>query len=114
MRYGVLVASLTGLLMAASPAFAQDKAAVEKGMTVFAAQKCSLCHSVAGKGNPKGPLEEAVAKLTDVDIRQWLVNPEEMRAKTAAERKPVMKSFASLPKGDIDALVAYLMSLKKK
>ena len=114
MRYGVLVASLAGLLMIASPAFAQDKAAIAKGMQVFTAQKCSRCHSVAGKGNPKGPLEDAVTKLSDGDIRQWLVNPEEMRAKAAAERKPAMKAFASLPKGDLDALVAYLVSLKKK
>jgi mono/diheme cytochrome c family protein len=113
MRYGVLTASLAGLLMAASPAIAQEKAAIEKGMTVFTAQKCSLCHSVVGKGNPKGPLEDAVTKLPESDIRQWLVNPEEMRAKTGADRKPAMKSFASLPKGDIDALVAYLTSIKK-
>jgi mono/diheme cytochrome c family protein len=114
MRYGLLVASVAGLLVAASPAFAQDKAAIEKGMKVFTAQKCSMCHSVAGKGNPKGPLEEGVAKLSADDIHHWLVNPEEMRAKAGAERKPAMKAFASLPKDDIDALVAYLMSLKKK
>jgi len=114
MRHVVLVSSLVGMILVAAPAFAQDKALVEKGMNVFTAQKCSLCHSVAGKGNPKGPLEDGVAKLSDGDIRQWLLKPEEMRAKAAAERKPAMKSFASLPKGDVDALVAYLMSLKKK
>lgn len=114
MRLGVLVGSLVGMILMAGPALAQDKALVAKGAAVFTAQKCSMCHSVAGKGNPKGPLEEGVAKLTDGDIRQWLLKPDEMRVKAAAERKPAMKSFASLPKDDLDALTAYLLSLKKK
>ena len=81
---------------------------------MFTAQKCSLCHSVGGKGNAKGPLEDGVSKLSDDEIREWLVHPDVMREKAHAERKPAMKSFASLPKGDLDALVAYLSSLKKK
>jgi mono/diheme cytochrome c family protein len=113
MRHALFTAFIAGLLLAASPALAQDKA-VDRGMNVFTAQKCSLCHSVAAKGNPKGPLEEGVAKLSADDIRHWLVNPDEMRAKAGAERKPAMKAFASLPKDDLDGLVAYLMSLKKK
>jgi hypothetical protein len=36
-----------------------------------------------------------------------------MTAKTKATRKPEMKSY-NLPKEDLDALVAYLSSLKKK
>jgi mono/diheme cytochrome c family protein len=114
MRYGLSVASIATMILIAGPAFAQNQAAVEKGMKVFADQKCSLCHSVAGKGNSKGPLEDGVAKLSADEIRQWLVNPQEMRDKTGADRKPVMKSFATLPKADLDALVAYLSSLKKK
>jgi mono/diheme cytochrome c family protein len=114
MRYGICVASVIGLLAIAAPAFAQGDAAVEKGMKVFADQKCSLCHSVAGKGNPKGVLEDGVAKLSAAEIREWLVNPQAMRDKTGADRKPAMKAFASLPKDDLDALVAYVVSLKKK
>ena len=112
MRYGFLVTSAAGIMLIAGSAFAQTP--VEKGMKLFTEQKCSMCHSVAGKGNPKGPLEDAAAKLSADDIRQWLVNPQEMREKTHAERKPAMKSFATLPKSDIDALVAYVESLKKK
>jgi mono/diheme cytochrome c family protein len=32
--------------------FASAQDAKAKGEAVFAAQKCSLCHSIAGKGNP--------------------------------------------------------------
>jgi mono/diheme cytochrome c family protein len=80
---------------------------------VYTAQKCSLCHSIDGKGNKKGPLDNVGAKLSEEEIRQWIVNAPEMTKKTKAERKPVMKSYEKLPKEDIDALVAYMQSLKK-
>lgn len=98
----------------ASPASAQEPAFVEKGIKLFADQKCSLCHSVAGKGNLKGVLDAVGTTRSADELRQWLVSPQDMRDKTHADRKPLMKSFATLPKGDLDALVAYLQTLKKK
>jgi mono/diheme cytochrome c family protein len=72
-----------------------------------------MCHSVGDKGNKKGPLEEAAKKLSADEIHQWLVNPVEMSAKMKATRKPPMKAYDKLPKEDLDALVAYVQSLKK-
>lgn len=92
-------------------AAAQDL--VAKGGQVFTAQKCSLCHSIAGKGNAKGSLDGVGTKLKPDEIRMWIVDAKAMTAKTQAVRKPVMKEYA-LPKDDVDALVAYLDSLKKK
>ena len=98
--------------MFASTASAQDTA---KGAKVYADQKCSICHSIAGKGNPKGSLDEVGSKLTAAEIHDWIVKPTEMSAKAKADRKPPMPAkYASLPKEDLDALVAYLASLKKK
>ena len=97
-------------LAGAAAASAQD---VTRGEAVFAAQKCGLCHSAAGKGNPKGPLDEAVGKLSADEIRSWITDAKGMTAKTKATRKPAMKEF-TLPKDDVDALVAYLSSIKKK
>jgi mono/diheme cytochrome c family protein len=102
---GVLL--LVGL---ASVASAQEAKA--KGEAVFAAQKCSLCHSVAGKGNPKGALDDVGSKLKADDIRAWITDAKGMTAKTGATRKPDMKAY-SLPKDDVDNLVAYLSTLKK-
>ena len=113
MRYGLLIVSVAGMIVTAGPAFAQNQAA-EKGMKVFTDQKCSMCHSVAGKGNPKGPLEDGVAKLSPEEIRQWLATPAEMAEKAHADRKPAMKSFATLSKADLDSLVSFLQTLKKK
>lgn len=105
-----LVIGALFLLGVAGTASAQDKA---KGEAVYAAQKCSLCHSIAGKGNPKGALDDVGSKLKADEIRAWIVDAKSMTAKTGATRKPEMKSYASLPKDDVDALVAYLQTLKK-
>jgi len=98
-------------LAAALPAAAQDLKA--KGERLFVDQKCSLCHSVAGKGNVKGPLDEVGSKDSPADIRAWISDATAMTAKTGATRKPAMKQF-TLEKDDVDALVAYLTTLKKK
>jgi mono/diheme cytochrome c family protein len=100
-----------GLMLSAVPAFAQGAAG--KGAAVYAAQKCAMCHSIAGKGQAKGPLDGVGTKLTADDIREWIVNPAAAAKKHNATRKPPMRAYASLPKEDLDALVAYMASLKK-
>ena len=95
----------------AASAAAQD-AKVVQGEKLFADQKCTLCHSVGDKGNKKGSLDGVATKLKADDIRQWLVDAKGMTAKTKATRKPEMKAY-TLGKDDVDALVAYLSTLKK-
>jgi mono/diheme cytochrome c family protein len=95
----------------ATAAVAQD-AKVAKGQQVLTDQKCSLCHSIAGKGNAKGSLDGVGTKLSADEIRSWITDAKGMTAKTKATRKPEMKAY-TLPKDDVDALVAYLSSLKK-
>jgi mono/diheme cytochrome c family protein len=91
---------------------ARAQGAKTKGEQVFTDQKCSLCHSIAGKGNAKGSLDDVGKKDSADDIRQWIVDAKGMTAKTKATRKPEMKVY-TLPKEDVDALVVYLSSLKK-
>jgi mono/diheme cytochrome c family protein len=94
-------------------AAAQD-AKVERGQKLYADNRCQMCHSIQGKGNAKGPLDDVGARLNAEQVRQWLINPAEMTGKTKATRKPPMPPFAKLPKEDVDALVTYLLTLKKK
>jgi mono/diheme cytochrome c family protein len=84
-----------------------------KGEQVYTAQKCSMCHAIAGKGNKVSPLDGVGTKLTADQIREWIVNPTEMTAKTKSTKKPPMPAkYGKLPKEDIHALVAYMQSLK--
>jgi mono/diheme cytochrome c family protein len=95
----------------AASASAQDAA---KGAKVYTDQKCSTCHAIAGKGNAKGALDDVGTKFTAAEIREWIVDPVGMTAKHKSARKPAMTAkYAALPKDDLDALVAYLSSLKK-
>ena len=93
-------------------AAAQD-AKVARGEKVYADQKCALCHSIGDKGNKKGPLDGVASKLKAAELHEWIVDAKGMTEKTKAPRKPVMKSY-TLPKEDVDALVAYMLTLKKK
>ena len=69
----------------ASSAAAQDQA---RGAKVYADQKCSVCHAIAGKGNAKGALDTVGSKLTAAEIHEWIVDPAGMTAKHKAARKP--------------------------
>ena len=106
-----LAAAGVALLGAARPATAQDAGKAEQGAALFVSQKCTLCHSVAGKGNPKGALDNVNATHKAADIRQWILDPEGMREKTKATRTPAMKPVKLTP-DQVDALVAYITSLK--
>jgi len=94
--------------MATRPAAAQ-----EKGQEVYAAQKCQVCHSIAGKGAKQNPLDGVGTKLSAAEIREWIVNPAAMTAKTKSTKKPPMPAkYSKLPAAELDALVAYMQSLK--
>jgi mono/diheme cytochrome c family protein len=101
------------ILTAAAAASARAQETKADGEKVYAAQKCSLCHSIAGKGNAKGPLDEVGSKLSDGEIRSWLTDAKGMTEKTHATRKPAMKAY-TLSKADVDALSTYLSAMKKK
>ncbi len=107
----VMVMTLTICLGVAAAARAQDAKAT-KGQQLFADQKCTLCHSVGDKGNKKGPLDGVASRISADEIRSWISDAKGMTAKTKATRKPEMKAY-TLPKDDVDALAAYLQTLKK-
>lgn len=91
-------------------AAAQDAA---RGEQVFVAQKCSMCHQIAGKGNKLSPLDGIGAKMSAADLREWIVDPDAAAKKHGSTKKPAMpKTYAKLPAADVDALVAYMQSLK--
>lgn len=105
-----LIGGTSLVVASAAPALAQDAAQVDRGKAVYEAQRCSLCHAVGGRGNAKGPLDAVGTTLSIDDVRKWIVSPKEMTSPTG--RKPEMRGYPSLPAADLEALVAYLRSLK--
>lgn len=115
----LFVLGVAGAILApGAAAFGQDAAKVEKGKKVYeaATPKCKVCHSVGGVGNAKGSLDGVGGKLSADEIKAWHRAPREMAAKANADRKPPMPVYPKekLSDDDLEALTAYLLSLKKK
>jgi len=98
------------LLLLLSIVFAargEDSAAeIERGKKVYTAAKCQACHSIAGVGSKRYPLDGVGAKLAPDDIRKWIVTPREMDPKVVKPR------FDQFPADDLTALIAYLSTLR--
>ena len=77
-----LMMLIAGALAAmwAMPASAQDAKAA-KGAALFESNKCSICHSVQGKGGKK-PLDGAGTRLDAATVKLWLTDPKAAEAKT--------------------------------
>ncbi len=108
----VLNAGLVGVVVVwlGASMSAQEAA---RGAAVFAEQKCGICHSIGDAGNKRGPLDAVGTTLTPEDIRQWLLDPVAMASQRGATRKPPMRAYANLPEADLEALVAYLRTLRR-
>jgi mono/diheme cytochrome c family protein len=86
---------------------------IEAGRRLYVTQKCSACHLVAGQGNKRFPLDGVGQRLTAVDLRRWFTHTVEMEARLP--KQPAIKMSSrkyKLSDADLDALVAYLQSLK--
>ena len=109
MRHGASVMVVAAMVACGSRTVAQqnDGDRVKHGAEVYRAQKCQVCHSIAGVGNKRYPLDGVGTRLTEGDIRKWIVAPREMNPKVSK------RAYGKLPKADLDALVVYLRSLRK-
>ncbi len=81
---------------------------VARGKEVYRQQRCRVCHSIEGDGNRRWPLDGVGSRLDDEALRKWIVAPQEMQP---GIRK---RAYDRLPATDVDALVAYLKTLKRR
>ncbi len=108
-----LVLTALAYTLGAAPALADQEAQIKRGQEVYTAQKCQICHAIAGKGNKMNPLDGVGKKLSLEDMKKWITSPVEMTAQVKSTKKPTMPAkYGKLPAEDVDALVAYLQSLK--
>ena len=121
-RLGAIVAAavLSGTVVAGQGA-APDPKLVSSGKKLYTTYKCDKCHTIAGRGTKKenGALDSVGAKVSAADIKKWLTHPDEMEAKLD---KPPKKTDSmsnalktkGIEPGEVDALVAYMLTLNKK
>jgi len=94
----------------ASPAPANP---IAVGRKIYEKEKCATCHQIAHQGNGRYPLDRVGSKLSDVDIRRWITDT--ARMESALPVLPPLRMSSTqykLKPADLDALVAYLASLK--
>lgn len=98
----VCLVTLTGY------AAAQDAKAVAKGQALTFKNRCSMCHQLGGRGGKIGkPLDGVSDRLDAAAIKRILTDP----LKEFPNEKVKMPKVA-WEAGDIDAVVAYLQTLK--
>jgi mono/diheme cytochrome c family protein len=103
------------LALSGSSLLAQDAKKIADGKKLYDTKECAKCHSIAGKGAKISPLDGVATKLSEADIKHWIVAPAEMEAKL--EKKPKVKMSSkkiALTDPEVDAVVAYMMTLKTK
>jgi mono/diheme cytochrome c family protein len=96
-------------LLCAGVAVAQDAEVLEKGKAVFDAAKpaCKACHN-----EKKNPLDKYGASGTAEDAKAWIRTPKEMLEKTGTKGMMPAYSEKKISDEDLEALTAYLVSLK--
>jgi mono/diheme cytochrome c family protein len=83
-------------------------AQVERGWAVYQGENCSTCHSIAGQGSPRYPLDGVGDRLAPAELRLWVVDPQQMRP---GVRK---RAYDHLSDEDVAALVALLEILRER
>jgi mono/diheme cytochrome c family protein len=95
---------------AASIAPAVDAALVESGRRVYAEQGCVRCHAIAGRGNPRSPLDGLGARLGAAEIRRWITPHQEPAA--SSDSFQARHADRTLTEPQREALLVYLRSLR--
>ena len=110
--------ALVGVALCSAVIGAQtpDPAKVKAGEALYVKIKCSTCHAIKGEGGKLSTdLSGISAKMSEADIKTWISKPETMEPKLP--KKPVMPMSTymktqKITDADVDALVAYVRSLK--
>ena len=104
-RLPCVTALLASLLSHGVTPAAEEKT-LALGRRVYDREGCAMCHSIAGTGKRRHPLDGVGARLKREDIRKWIVSPREMNPE-------VRKKAYQLSQEDLDALIEYLSSLEQ-
>lgn len=89
-----------------------DQAVAARGRALFAEIGCLRCHAVEGQGNPRSPLDGIGARRVPEEIRARIVGAPSVADEMPRSAIRAKEPFAALPETDLDALTAYLSSLR--
>mgnify|MGYP001809725156 CR=1 FL=1 len=96
-------------------AVAADGAAaalLARGRAVLEANDCLMCHSIAGEGSPRSPLDGVGSRLSETEILHFAIADESVQDELSPRAIKAKRDYAELPQEDLQAMTAYLASLK--
>lgn len=82
------------------------------GKEVYDEQACSLCHPIAGEGDPRYPLDGIGARRSAEFIRTYIAPTEEIRSSFPGETYSMKQPYHELPEDEMNAPVDYLRSVR--
>lgn len=90
-----------------------DPSLVQAGRAVYLAQGCTLCHAIAGTGNPRYPLDGVGDRHSLQDLRNWTLGLGAAQGVLPARAVRIKTDYRLLPADELDALMGYLASLRR-
>ena len=86
---------------------------VAQGRSTFDEEGCARCHALGGSGNPRSPLDGVGARLTLDGIRAHIVAAPSARDGLSRSVIRAKERYAGLPEADLQALAAWLTTLRE-
>ena len=92
--------------------FEPESERIEAGRKVYKQQTCSRCHSIAGEGNPRNPLDNVGARRSAEELRHYTVGADAVKEKLPEYLSKLKQRYRLIPIDELDALIVYLQSLR--
>lgn len=86
----------------------------QAGRAVYLAERCPLCHAIAGEGNPRYPLDGVGDRLDARAMRDWILATGPAATLLPMRASVMKEEYRSLRPDELDALVAYMQTLRKQ
>ena len=93
------------------PSVVLDSKAIETGQQIYMQQNCGFCHSIAGQGNPRNPLDGVGTKRTASELRDFITGADTLQGMLTTSIRKMKQRYRELSADELDALVIYMQSL---
>lgn len=93
------------------PSVVIDSKRIETGRQIYQQQGCGFCHSIAGQGNPRNPLDGVGKKRTASELRNFITGADTLQGLLTTSIRKRKQRYTELSANELDALVIYMQSL---
>ncbi len=83
---------------------------IDAGRLVYEQQGCVFCHSIAGAGNPRNPLDGVGLRRTSEEIRDRIIGADSLLGVIPERALKFKRSYRELNDDDLNNLIIYLQA----